>query len=273
MSKRYRPPQNIIGGIVVFLIFVSILDSLLPIFIPLALVGGFAYWGFNRHKKQELLTKQENLAQLKADIRRADQGLEQLRSYQADQLTDDYLKLAKQLLPLVKDIQSKTFQLKDSMEISIFNRINQKAKAVEKEIQEQVQQLESLPQDKLSQREREILKLAPELSTVYQNIRKDHLRILEKIETASNKAELLALHETSMDRFQDILDGYLKIKASPKDFYKAEERLDEAKKAMESFDLTLDETLRQLNEDHMADFDVSLRLMNDKTQQNPINFQ
>ena len=36
-----------------------------------------------------------------------------------------------------------------------------------------------------------------------------------------------------MDRFRDILDGYLKIKKAPKNYYNADERLAKAKAAME----------------------------------------
>lgn len=60
----------------------------------------------------------------------------------------------------------------------------------------------------------------------------------------------------------DILEGYLKIKQAPKNFYNAEERLEKARLAIEKFDKELDETLRQLNERDLKDFDISLRIMN-----------
>ena len=65
-----------------------------------------------------------------------------------------------------------------------------------------------------------------------------------------------------MKRFDDILTGYLKIKENPNNYYNAEERLAQAESALEKFDLDLDETLRQLNESDLKDFDVSLRMMN-----------
>ena len=64
-----------------------------------------------------------------------------------------------------------------------------------------------------------------------------------------------------MEHYEDILEGYLKIKASPKDFYNAEERLAKAKAAIKQFDLDLDEALRQLNEADLRDFDISLRIL------------
>ena len=60
------------------------------------------------------------------------------------------------------------------------------------------------------------------------------------------------------------MEGYLKIKTSPKDFYNAKERLSSAKVAIEQFDLDLDETLRQLNEADLRDFDISLRILTKK---------
>lgn len=108
-----------------------------------------------------------------------------------------------------------------------------------------------------------MLKLAPELAHLYNNIQQDHLTILKKIEKADNREELTALHEADMERFHDILDGYLKIKRAPKNYYNAEERLAKAKAAMEKFDLALDETLRKLNESDLKDFDISLRMMAD----------
>lgn len=64
-----------------------------------------------------------------------------------------------------------------------------------------------------------------------------------------------------MNRFNDILQGYLKIKKSPKDYFNAEERLVQAKSAMEMFDKDLDDTIKQFNEAGMKDFEVSLRMM------------
>ena len=64
-----------------------------------------------------------------------------------------------------------------------------------------------------------------------------------------------------MEKFQTILEGYLKIKAKPKNYNRAEERLEQAKAAIEQFDLELDQVLRELNETDMRDFDISLRIL------------
>ena len=94
------------------------------------------------------------------------------------------------------------------------------------------------------------------------DIKKSIEETKQKIKETDNPSELEALHSISMKRFRDILDGYLKIKASPKDYYNAEERLKQAKEALLQFDLDLDETLRKLNESQLQDFEISLHMMN-----------
>ena len=110
------------------------------------------------------------------------------------------------------------------------------------------------------------VELAPELLETIHNIQIDHEAILKKISQSesNNKEELTAIHQSQMEHYEDILEGYLKIKTSPKDFYNAEERLSSAKAAIEQFDLDLDETLRQLNEADLRDFDISLRILSKK---------
>ena len=118
------------------------------------------------------------------------------------------------------------------------------------------------PQAKPASSEEEwVLQIAPEIIQSYRNIQKDHQLILQKIKEAQNQSELEVLHGINMKRFRDILEGYLKIKQSPKDYYNADARLEQAQKALEQFDLDLDETLRRLNESQLQDFEISLRMM------------
>ncbi|HFI0106380.1 TPA: hypothetical protein ACGOV5_001380 [Streptococcus suis] len=113
--------------------------------------------------------------------------------------------------------------------------------------------------------QKRISELAPEILETYCNIQRDNQVILEKLENATDKREeLTAIHEANMNRFRDILQGYLKIKESPKDFFNAEERLAQAKLALETFDRDLDDTIKQFNEADMQDFEVSLRMMKKK---------
>ena len=107
-----------------------------------------------------------------------------------------------------------------------------------------------------------VAQIAPEILETYCNVQKDNLVVREKLEKLPDKKEeLTAIHEANMQRFSDILDGYLKIKASPKDFFNAEQRIAQAKEAMELFDKALDETIRQFNEADLRDFEISLRMM------------
>ncbi|HEM3682982.1 TPA: hypothetical protein U1D20_000435 [Streptococcus suis] len=120
-------------------------------------------------------------------------------------------------------------------------------------------------QDETWDEQKRISELAPEILETYCNIQRDNQVILEKLENATDKREeLTAIHEANMNRFRDILQGYLKIKESPKDFFNAEERLAQAKLALETFDRDLDDTIKRFNEADMQDFEVSLRMMKKK---------
>ena len=101
------------------------------------------------------------------------------------------------------------------------------------------------------------------MSQTLANIAVDHQAILDKIATSAegDKEELTAIHSLKMEKFKTILEGYLKIKANPKNYNRAEERLQQAKAAIEQFDLELDQVLRELNETDMRDFDISLRIL------------
>ncbi|HFU4502173.1 TPA: hypothetical protein ACGPA6_001998 [Streptococcus suis] len=113
--------------------------------------------------------------------------------------------------------------------------------------------------------QKRISELAPEILESYCNIQRDNQVILEKLENATDKREeLTAIHEANMNRFRDILQGYLKIKESPNDYFNGEERLAQAKLALETFDRDLDDTIKQFNEADMQDFEVSLRMMKKK---------
>ncbi len=112
----------------------------------------------------------------------------------------------------------------------------------------------------------QLKKAVPELWPTLSNIQHDDVAIRQKIQEKKpgNQQELLAVHEANMARYQDILDGYLKIKADPKAYYQAEERLQKSQQALIHFDEELDETLRQINEGDMMNFEISLRMMNQK---------
>lgn len=122
------------------------------------------------------------------------------------------------------------------------------------------------PQKVLAKEEEPIINFAPEIINTYRQIISDHQHYVAKLTDSElpNKSELLALHDTEMKRFEDILKGYIAMKQSPKDFYDVDSRLLKAKKSLKEFDLKLDNDLRHINEELLHDFDISLHLQDNK---------
>lgn len=230
----------------------------------------FRYTG----KRQKFLRGQKlakRIQQLKDTVQIADKQSKLLNQYLIDKDTHNFQLVANQLLPKLDFIKEESYQLQGHIPSEVYKRINHKADQVRVDTVLQLEQVEI--DSHMSQQfviDKIITEQVPEIQEIYQNVLRDNKTILEKIEAADNKAELTALQESSMDHFYDILNGYLKIKSSPKDYYKAEERLASALQALKQFDLDLDETLRKLNESELKDFDVSLRMMQDKSKQNTI---
>lgn len=67
-----------------------------------------------------------------------------------------------------------------------------------------------------------------------------------------------------MDKFEDILEGYILIKQSPDSYKDAQPRLDRAKAALEKLEKEADKFLQDLCEGRLSDFEVSLRLVERK---------
>lgn len=187
-----------------------------------------------------------------------------MEGYQEDGDQESYQNLALEILPQLTYIKNAANDLRGEIPASVYQRIQTKIRTVTDEIDEQLRKIEREKKRKEAQPKKTSLEeLAPELVATVRNIQIDHEAILQKISQSesNNKEELTAIHQSQMEHYEDILEGYLKIKASPKDFYNAEERLAKAKAAIEQFDLDLDEALRQLNEADLRDFDISLRIL------------
>ncbi|MGT2784333.1 hypothetical protein [Streptococcus merionis] len=112
-------------------------------------------------------------------------------------------------------------------------------------------------------RVRYIQQIAPEVLEIYTSLAKSNEQIVAKLEQSelSNKNELLAIHQSNMRNFNDVLDGYIKIKEDPSQYFKAQERLDRAKLSLENGQKILTQTLRQINENDMMNFEISLRML------------
>lgn len=110
---------------------------------------------------------------------------------------------------------------------------------------------------------RQIQQVAPEILETYSSLSKSNEQIVQRLEDSplSNKKELLAIHQGNMRNLNDVLDGYLRIKEDPSQYFKADERLKQAKCSLEQGQSILKETLRQINENDLMNFEISLRLL------------
>ena len=251
------------------LVFVFGSGAVASYLIPIAILGAIGY-GIYRHqsqKKVRIEAKQASIGRiedLKSEIGNADRRIKELEGYQEDGDQESYQNLALEILPQLTYIKNAANDLRGEIPASVYQRIQTKIRTVTDEIDEQLRKIEREKKRKEAQPKKTSLEeLAPELVATVRNIQIDHEAILQKISQSesNNKEELTAIHQSQMEHYEDILEGYLKIKASPKDFYNAEERLAKAKAAIEQFDLDLDEALRQLNEADLRDFDISLRIL------------
>ena len=261
------------------LVFVFGSGAVASYLIPIAILGAIGY-GIYRHqsqKKVRIEAKQASIGRiedLKSEIGQADRRIKELEAYQEDGDQESYQNLALEILPQLTYIKNAANDLRGEIPASVYQRIQTKIRTVTDEIDEQLRKIEREKKRKEAQPKKTSLEeLAPELVATVRNIQIDHEAILQKISQSesNNKEELTAIHQSQMEHYEDILEGYLKIKASPKDFYNAEERLAKAKAAIEQFDLDLDEALRQLNEADLRDFDISLRIL-DKEKQTDTGF-
>ena len=261
------------------LVFVFGSGAVASYLIPIAILGAIGY-GIYRHqsqKKVRIEAKQASIGRiedLKSEIGQADRRIKELEGYQEDGDQESYQTLALEILPQLTYIKNAANDLRGEIPASVYQRIQTKIRTVTDEIDEQLRKIEREKKRKEAQPKKTSLEeLAPELVATVRNIQIDHEAILQKISQSesNNKEELTAIHQSQMEHYEDILEGYLKIKASPKDFYNAEERLAKAKAAIEQFDLDLDEALRQLNEADLRDFDISLRIL-DKEKQTDTGF-
>ena len=261
------------------LVFVFGSGAVASYLIPIAILGAIGY-GIYRHqsqKKVRIEAKQASISRiedLKSEIGHADRRIKELEGYQEDGDQESYQNLALEILPQLAYIKNAANDLRGEIPTSVYQRIQTKIRTVTDEIDEQLKKIEREKKRKEAQPKKTSLEeLAPELVATVRNIQIDHEAILQKISQSesNNKEELTAIHQSQMEHYEDILEGYLKIKASPKDFYNAEERLAKAKAAIEQFDLDLDEALRQLNEADLRDFDISLRIL-DKEKQTETGF-
>ena len=257
---------------VLFLVF--LISNLLPV-ILIGGVGVGTYFLLTRKSRRQKRLAHEQLALLKTNLKQSEKEMFQLGQLLDQQKYQKFESGAQQLLKKLNSYSYLIYSIQKYIPIQDFTKvsqtINQQTAAIQTELKKRERPLKpqnqksdphTAPQGKPASSEEEwVLQIAPEIIQSYRNIQKDHQLILQKIKEAQNQSELEVLHGINMKRFRDILEGYLKIKQAPKDYYNADARLEQAQKALEQFDLDLDETLRRLNESQLQDFEISLRMM------------
>ncbi|NQI69957.1 hypothetical protein HO594_02060 [Streptococcus suis] len=253
---------GLLGGI-------SILSGQTQFLFPILVLSALAYGAFfliHRNTAKSTKNTALRLQNLKESISHSEQELKQLNNYLTSKNYSQYALLAQELLPQLTMIKEETSELKYQLDTDISSAIIQQTIQEEEKILKQLKLLDLIaPSSFISEETKKILSIAPELATTYQNVQNDHIEILEQLKNLENAEELRVIHEINMKHYNDILDGYLKIKENPKNFYSAEERLAQSKLALEKFDADLDETLRKLNERQLNEFEISLRMMGKDT--------
>ena len=245
---------------VIFLIF--LISKLLPL-IMIGGVGVGTYFLITQKSRRQKKLAYQQLLLIETSLKQSERKMLDLGSLLDQQHYLKFESSAKQLLQKLTSYSYLIYSIQKYVDRTEFTKISQKINHQIEAIQAELNKQHISPDSKPATNEEEvILRMAPEIIQSYRNIQCDHRLILQKIKEAENRSELEALHHINMKRFKDILDGYLKIKGSPKDYYHADERLKQAKEALEQFDLDLDETLRRLNESQLQDFEISLRMMN-----------
>lgn len=268
-----RQGNPLMKGCLYFFGGLFLLALLIELAVPLAICAGLGFGGYYLYRRWRYpLLKDQSLADqielLKARIGQADKDIKRLDDKLAEEGVASYRKLSKQVLIEIETIHQEATRLKKYLEDGVYQRIDKKVRKVRADIRVQLERLESPEKDVREEKTSKLSteQLAPELKQTLENIAIDHQAILDKIHQSSNgnKEELLAVHQLEMERFEKILEGYLKIKAEPKNIKNAEERLAQAQAAIEQFDLDLDYVLQTLNEAEMRDLDINIRMMSQK---------
>lgn len=259
---HYKQKRKYSLGMNIFLIILALafIKAFWFILLPVGLVAGYVY---KRKEIHRLFYRADikNVQGLVASIR---SGVATYQELLAKKLTEQKLNsFRKQLLAQLAELDylyQKVETYLDAYESKeVVDTLQLKYQLTISESQEEPVVAED---HSILQEQTRISQIAPEILETYCNVKRDDQVIQEKLANLTDKKEeLTAIHETNMKRFNDILQGYLKIKAAPKDFFNAEERLQQAKQAMENFDQDLDLTIRQFNETDMQDFEISLRMM------------
>lgn len=254
-------------SLILLIVFFIALMTELPILVFPTLIAMIA------HPFHISSNKKIRIEYLRQDIQKVDLDLKQLDFFRDKGDIQAYQELAEPTLERLETIQSEAIDLRKKLGLKRYNTIRKTATKNQQKVGYQLQEYKQLAYHEALRLKEAYVEpidddqwegpIPEEIRETYLNIQKDHQEIVRKIEnsTGGNQQELMAVHQSQMKNFQEILNGYLKIYQDPKDYYQAQQRLKKAQVAMEQFDLLLDETLKQLNETDMRDFEISLRIL------------
>ncbi|MHB9781770.1 hypothetical protein ACXM1Q_003355 [Streptococcus sp. 10F2] len=264
--SRFYNSSAITVLLIVLFFFSATIDPLEALILPSLLF-------IAAHRIHVSSNKKMRIEYLRQDIQKVDLDLNQLDFFHDKGEIEAYQALANQTLERLEYIQAEAIDLRKKLGLKRYNSISKNATKYQQQVRYQLQEYKQLAyQEQVRLKDAYVEPMddnqwegpiPEEIRKTYLNIQKDHQEIVRKIEnsTGGNQQELMAVHQAQMSNFQDILNGYLKIYQNPKDYYQAKQRLKKAQVAMEQFDLLLDETLKQLNETDMRDFEISLRIL------------
>ncbi len=254
-------------SLILLIVFFKALRTELPHLVLPTRIALIAH-PFNIYCKKKI-----RIEYLRQDIQKVDLDLKQLDFFRDKGDIQAYQELAEPTLERLETIQSEAIDLRKKLGLKRYNTIRKTATKNQQKVGYQLQEYKQLAYHEALRLKEAYVEpiddnqwegpIPEEIRETYLNIQKDHQEIVRKIEnsTGGNQQELMAVHQSQMKNFQEILNGYLKIYQDPKDYYQAQQRLKKAQVAMEQFDLLLDETLKQLNETDMRDFEISLRIL------------
>src|SRR3712207_1102543 len=114
---------------------------------------------------------------------------------------------------------------------------------------------------RLSDLKAEIEVYCPEIVEMYQKLTLLFSAYDEAGKRVDRTLEVSAVLETRGREVCDLLDGYLSIKKNPEFFNNSNVRLTQTRKTLKAIYQGLVENLRQMNDEHLRDFEISQRLL------------
>lgn len=226
------------------------------------LVGvGVGFWIYKKKQQQRVLqAEREHFEKL---LEQATNHYKKFILFQEEDDEESMEKIGEMLLGQLDSIASSLARIEELLGFESY----QSAYRLVKSKEQIAGVLESLRQEAGQETgeafARMVQQTAPEIYELYLAIHEKNTKIDSLIQQMDNNQveELTAEHGVVVDQFSDILSGYLKIKQNPEHYHEAEERLIKARRALELLEEQLTFSLRQLNEENLAEFEISLRMI------------